>query len=259
MVYRLTLSYRGTAYAGWQRQPNAIAVQQVVEEALGELLGREPAVVGAGRTDAGVHARGQVAHLELGGEVELRALVHGVNHYLPEDVRVLAAGAAGAGFHARKSATAKEYSYRLSRAAVLSPLDSWRTVRVEPGIDLGAMREATALLIGRHDFTAFALAGGAHRQPRRTILAAEWIDREAELELRIVGDGFLRGMVRSIVGTLVEVGRGRRPASGIAALLSGQPRSAAGPTAPARALVLERVDYDVRRSPGGVSGGARAE
>ncbi len=243
MLYRLTISYRGTGYAGWQRQPNALTVQEVVETALQRLLGVEAVVVGAGRTDAGVHARGQVAHLELDAPVALGALVHGVNHLLPADVRVLAASAAAAGFHARKSAIAKEYSYRLTRAPVVSPLDSLFAVRVAPEIDLEAMRAATAPLVGRHDFTAFALAGGGHGQPERTVLAAEWIERDVELLFRIVGDGFLRGMVRSIVGTVIEVGGGRRAPDDVAALLTGAPRSAAGPTAPARGLVLERVDY----------------
>lgn len=243
MVYRLTLSYRGTEYSGWQRQPSALTIQEVVETALARLLGVEVTVVGAGRTDAGVHARGQVAHLRLDSEAEPRALVHGVNHYLPPDVRVLAASVAVDDFHARKSALSKEYSYRLARAPVLSPLDSLFTVRVEPGIDVESMGVATALLIGRHDFTAFALAGGAHRQPVRTILAAEWAEQDEELRFRIVGDGFLRGMVRSIVGTLIEVGRGRRGASDVARLLEGESRSAAGTTAPAHGLVLERIDY----------------
>jgi len=243
MVYRLTLSYRGTAYAGWQRQPNALTVQEVVETALARIVGDQLSVTGAGRTDAGVHARGQVAHLRSEVELDSRALVHGVNHHLPEDVRVMAASEARADFHARKSATAKEYRYRITRVPVVSPLEAPFVVRVDRDLDLGTMRAATALLPGRHDFTAFALAGGAHNQPVRTVTSAEWHERGPELELRIAGDGFLRGMVRSIVGTLIEVGRGRREAEDVRRLLDGAPRSEAGPTAPARGLVLQRVDY----------------
>jgi tRNA pseudouridine38-40 synthase len=243
MVYRLTLSYRGTEYAGWQRQPNALTVQEVVENALARLLGHELTIVGAGRTDAGVHARGQVAHLSSDRELELGALVHGVNHHLPADVRVLEAAVASDDFHARKSATGKEYSYRLIRVPVVSPLDAPFVVRLTSPVDAAAMRTATAALVGRHDFTAFALAGGAHSQAVRTVLSAQWRERGLTLELRIVGDGFLRGMVRSIVGTLIEVGQGRRRPEDVERLLGGEPRSEAGPTAPARGLVLERVFY----------------
>jgi tRNA pseudouridine38-40 synthase len=245
MIYRLTLSYRGTAYGGWQRQDNARTVQQVLEEALGDLLGilPPPRLTGASRTDAGVHARGQVAHLLLPRPFPPRGLVHGTNSRLPDDVRVMAAREAPDGFDARRCAAAKEYRYRLSRAPVLSPLDALFVVQVPPRLALAPMAEAARHLPGRHDFSAFALAGGSHHDPHRTILAADWTETGDELLFTITGTGFLRGMVRSLVGTLIEVGLGKRPPSAFAALLTGAPRSTAGPTAPAHGLTLERVLY----------------
>lgn len=243
MRARLTLSYRGDRYAGWQRQENALTVQQVVEEAVAKLAGSPIRVTGASRTDAGVHARGQAAHLDLPRPLPPRALVHGVNHHLPEDVRVMAAQEVDEGFHARKSAVSKEYSYRLSRAEVISPLDAPFAVPVPARIDLARMQAASSLLPGRHDFSAFALAGGSHGQPFRRIFSASWAEQGPELRFTITGDGFLRGMVRALVGTLVEVGLGRRSPEELAHLLAGRPRSAAGPTAPARGLILETVSY----------------
>jgi tRNA pseudouridine38-40 synthase len=219
----------------------------VVEEALERLLGDPVRVVGASRTDAGVHARGQAAHLELPKEFPARGLVHGTNRFLPEDVRVLAAAAmprVSPGFHARKHAAGKEYLYRLSRAAVLSPLDALFVVSAPARLDLDRMARAASGLPGRHDFSAFALAGGSHGQPFRRIFSARWEEEgEDGLAFRIVGEGFLRGMVRALVGTLIEVGTGRRSPESFAALLAGGPRSAAGPTAPAHGLVLRRVLY----------------
>jgi tRNA pseudouridine38-40 synthase len=245
MIARLTLSYRGAAYAGWQRQENALAVQQVVEEALGDLLGlpAPPRIHGASRTDAGVHARGQVAHLELPRPFPPAGLVHGTNARLPEDIRILAAAEAPPGFHARKHAAAKEYRYRLSRAAVVSPLDAPYVAPVDPRVDLDRMTAAARHLPGRHDFSAFAAAGGAHRDPHRQIFAADWTEVGDELLFTITGDGFLRGMVRALVGTLIEVGLARRTPEDFAALLAGAPRATAGPTAPAHGLVLQSVTY----------------
>lgn len=243
MVYRLTLSYRGTAYAGWQRQANARTVQQTVEEAVADLLGQPLRITGASRTDAGVHARGQAAHLELDRPFPEAGLVRALNQRLPEDIRVMAARRMRTGFHALRCAAGKEYRYRLSRATVISALDSPFVVPAPRNLDLDALRRATAVLPGRHDFTAFALAGGSHQQPWRRITSAEWHEQDEELELRILGEGFLRGMVRSLVGTLLEVGRGRRSTESFAGLLQGKPRGDAGPTAPAHGLVLERVIY----------------
>ena len=249
MDYRLTLSYRGTGYAGWQRQPNALAVQQVVEEALGDLLGCEVTIHGAGRTDAGVHALGQTAHLRLETAFPEQGLVHGTNHRLPPDIRLLAAHRMPAGFHARKSALGKEYLYRLYLGRVVPPLVAPYAMRAPRDLDLAAMRRAIQALPGRHDFTAFASAGGAHGQPFRRIFAAT-LDRDGrELRLRFSGDGFLRGMVRALVGTLIEVGTGRRSTESMAELLSGRPRSEAGPAAEAQGLTLERVVYPARWEP----------
>ena len=243
LIYALMLSYRGGEYSGWQRQKNAATVQQVIEEALADLLSEEVRIHGASRTDAGVHARGQVAHLCLDREFPARGLQHGTNQRLPEDIRVMSACQMPDGFHARKSALAKEYRYHLMRAPVLSPLDSSFAVQAASTLDVDAIRGATHALLGEHDFSAFALSGGGHGQPIRRILSAEWLESGTRLELRLVGNGFLRGMVRSIVGTLLEVGSGRLGVEDFEALLEGATRSDAGPTAPARGLVLQAVHY----------------
>ena len=249
MTYKLTLSYRGTDLSGWQRQPNGRTAQQLMEEALEGLLGFAVRVVGAGRTDAGVHARGQVAHLELAEAFPERGLVFGTNARLPPDVRVISAERVPAGFHARKHASGKLYRYRMVRCRVLSPLDEPFALRVDPQLDVAAMRAAASHLPGRHSFEAFALAGGAHTSPVRTLFSAKLEEAGADLWLALEGEGFLRGMVRSIVGTLLEVGSGRRTVASFAALLAGAPRSEAGPTAPALGPVLERVDYPRRWAP----------
>ncbi len=247
LSWRLTISYRGERYGGWQRQENALTVQQVIEEALASVLGAAVRVTGASRTDAGVHARGQVASLRAAAAAG--ALVHGTNAHLPEDVRVLAAEVTPPGFHARKHAWAKEYRYHLRRVAVLSPLDAPFALRVDAGLDVAAMAAATALLVGRHDFTAFAKSGGSARDPHRRLDLAEWLEEGDALTFRVVGEGFLRGMVRALVGTLLEVGRGRRTPASFGALLAGRTRGEAGPNAPAHGLVLEHVGYPPQWSP----------
>lgn len=243
MNVRLTIAYIGTRWAGWQRQENAPSLQQAVEEALADLIGLPTTLAGASRTDAGVHAYAQEAHFDLLRDLPLRAVVHGLNHRLPQDVRVMAAHQMPEEFHSRFSAESKEYVYRLSRCRTVSPFVAPYVVPTPRHLDLNALDAAAARLEGNHDFTAFALAGGAHRQPRRTIHAAAWEHAGDELRLRIRGDGFLRGMVRGLVGTLLEVGEGKRSVEQFTALLTGKPRSEAGPTAPAKGLALQKVIY----------------
>jgi tRNA pseudouridine38-40 synthase len=241
--YRLTVGYVGTEFGGWQRQPNATTVQERLEAAISELVGERVEATGAGRTDAGVHARGQVAHVDLGREFPLGGLVHGANHRLPGSIRVLAAEPAPADFHARFSAVAKEYAYRFVEARPLDPFVEPFALAVPEGMDRRSLGAAVLHLPGRHDFAAFALAGGAHTTTVRTIFSARLEVAGPALTLRLVGDGFLRGMVRGLAGTLLDVALGRRTVAGFAALLAGDSRAAAGATAPAHGLTLERVYY----------------
>ncbi|MEM7480652.1 MAG: tRNA pseudouridine(38-40) synthase TruA [Acidobacteriota bacterium] len=243
MRYRLLLSYRGNAYYGWQRQPSGPTVQGAVEGALADLLGEPVTVHGASRTDTGVHARGQAAHLDLPAPFPRRGMVHGTNRRLPPDIRVLAADRMRPDFHALRSAGGKEYVYRLWRHPVIPPLEAPFMVPVHEAIDRRALQRAAAALVGRHDFTAFALAGGSHRHPSRHIRSAEWEEDGREIRFRVRGDGFLRGMVRSLVGTMIDIGLRRRTTADFRRLLTGRPRGEAGPTAPARGLCLERVLY----------------
>jgi tRNA pseudouridine38-40 synthase len=247
MDHRLILSYDGGAFAGWQRQENALAVQEVLEGALSQLVGAERRVVGASRTDAGVHARGQVAHFSLDKPFPLKGLVHGCNHLLPPTIRVLGAERMPPGFHARRDALGKEYTYRLARGRVCSPLDQPYAMEVVRPLDVAAMRAAMACLPGNHDFGAFALKGGSHTTTWRRLYAATIDDDGRALILRFHGAGFLRGMVRALVGTLVQIGHGDRPVEDMARLIEpGHRREEAGTTVVARGLCLERVFYPPR-------------
>jgi tRNA pseudouridine38-40 synthase len=245
VVHALKISYLGSAYQGWQLQPGLPTIQGELERALEAELGTSLRVTGASRTDAGVHARGQVATIRLGCEVAIGRLVHGVNRRLPEDIRVLESWIAAPDFHPRFDACWKEYHYSVEHRAVLSPLDADRVLAVPEGVplDLERLERATAALVGEHDFAAFALVGGAHTTSRRRLDEARWVVDGTRLTLVLRGNGFLRGMVRSIVGTLLEVARGRRSVENFAGLLAGADRSAAGRTAPPHGLCLVEVGY----------------
>jgi tRNA pseudouridine38-40 synthase len=244
-VFKLTLEYDGAGFAGWQRQPaGQRTVQRVLEDALARLAGAPVRATGAGRTDAGVHAEGQVASAVLDTRLAPDALARALNGCLPSDVAVLRAEAAAEGFHARRDARGKVYRYAVWNAPARSPLRAARSLHHPRPLDLGAVRDATADLVGTHDFTSFRAAGSAVRTSVRTL---HRLDLRGEpgglLELEIQASGFLRHMARNLVGTLLEVGRGERPADGMAALLARRDRTAAGPTAPGHGLTLVRVIY----------------
>ncbi len=241
---RLTLEYDGTSYHGWQRQKNALTIQEVVETALAKLTGEPVRLLGSGRTDAGVHAWAQVANFHTSSHIPLRAFHAGLNSLLPRDIAVLEAAAAPPDFHARKSARAKTYEYRILNRASSSPLNRRYAWVVQDSLDLEAMARAAAALPGEHDFSTFRASGGSPGPAVREVFHAAWHpEGEGHLRFSITANGFLRGMVRSLVGTMVEIGRGKRPPEDLAALLAQADRRLAGPTAPAQGLFLVEVIY----------------
>jgi tRNA pseudouridine38-40 synthase len=243
-TFKILLSYDGTGYVGWQRQANGVAIQALIEEALRELDGRDVPVAGAGRTDAGVHALGQVAGFTLKRELGPDALVRALNAHLPPAIRVLHAEEVLPAFHPRFSARAKTYRYHLWNGDIMSPFEHGRSWHVPGALDVEAMQAAATLLVGRHDFAAFQATGSDVATTEREIFQSAFCNlQSARLVYEVTGSGFLRHMVRIIVGSLVEVGRGRRPADWMGEILASRNRTVAGPTAPPHGLFLVSVDY----------------
>jgi len=242
---KLTLSYDGTRLVGWQRQAEGESVQGVLEDALARFEGGPVTVHGAGRTDAGVHALGQVASVEVTFAHDVATLTRALNAQLPEDVRVLSVEEAAPGFHARFSARAKTYRYCIRNGAVASPFERAYVWHVPQPLDVDAMQQAASRLLGRHDFSTFRSIGTDVPDAVRTLRTSDVAgDAGSLVTYEVSGDGFLRHMVRAIVGTLVEVGRGWRDPAQMDALLQARDRARAGATAPPQGLFLVRVDYD---------------
>ena len=242
---KLVLSYDGTRYVGWQVQPNGPSIQAEVERALGTLHKEPVRVTGAGRTDAGVHALGQVASFAVERPLPVSAYVKGMNALLPDDVAVREAEVREAPFDARRDARGKRYRYRIENLPTRSPLGRLQAWQVFRPLDVAAMQAAAAPLLGRHDFGAFRAADceAAHalRELRRLDVLAHG---DGRIEVVAEATAFLKHMVRNLVGTLVEVGLGARAAASMGDLLASRDRKLAGRTAPPQGLLLDEVFYE---------------
>lgn len=242
-VVVLRIEYDGGAYVGWQRQPNGVSVQQRLEEALAQVSGQPVSLQSSGRTDAGVHARAMVAHFEVARPLPLEAYVYGVNRYLPRDIAVSSAQFASEDFHARFSAVRKWYRYSLYLAPIRSPLRERYNWHLKSPLDLYLMREAAQYFVGEHDFSAFRATGCSARTTVRRIDSIDLTEDGEQLHVDLWGSGFLRHMVRLMVGALVQVGSGKRVPADIGRMLTGGNLDANRLSAPAHGLCLVQVEY----------------
>jgi len=243
---KLVIAYNGAAYHGWQRQEDGIdTIQQRIEESASDVLGEPVTVFGAGRTDAGVHALGQVANFHTQNlSVPLAGLRRAMNSRLPRDIAVTSAQHVDDEFHASRSAVGKTYLYRIWVAPARPVMLAGQVYHYFRPLDLASMQQAARGLLGRHDFRGFATSAEQRKDTNRTIFSCRVAQIGPEIRIAVTGDGFLYNMVRNIVGTLIEIGRGRWRPSQIAAIISSRDRRHAGPTAPPDGLYLQCVHYD---------------
>jgi tRNA pseudouridine38-40 synthase len=246
MKYKMTIAYDGTTYGGWQVQTNATAIQTLIENSLKIALRQETPIVGAGRTDAGVHALAQAAHFSCEQQIDLFKLRASLNGLLPLDIRIREIEHVDEKFHARYSAVSKEYHYHLHLDRVLNPFKRLYSMHVHSPVDLDLLKKGATVFIGTHDFTSFANEaheGTAARDPVRTITRLDVVDEPGGLRLEFEGNGFLYKMVRNITGTLLDVSSGKIPLETIPDIFAAKDRRRAGKAAPPEGLFLVKINY----------------
>lgn len=244
--FKIVVEYDGSAYHGWQRQPSDPTIQGEIEKALATMGGTRVAVIGSGRTDAGVHARGQCAHFSWDTRLAPNDLLRGLNGLLPDDIVIVCCTEAPSSFHARYDAQGKAYRYRILNRPLAAAIGRQYLWHIRKPLCLPDMAEALASIVGTHDFKAFEGTGSPRSHTRRTIFSAGIAEEgDGVMAVDVKGNGFLRFMVRNIVGTLVEVGGGKRSVDEFRNLLVSRDRRLAGATAPAHGLCLMRVDYEL--------------
>lgn len=249
--YALSIAYDGTQYGGWQIQPNSVSIQSLIEKALFTILKIFIPIVGSSRTDAGVHAKGQIAHFETDIPFSIYKLQHSLNGILPKDIRILSLYSVEDTFHARYSATGKIYYYHLHLNPVLDPFTRLYSWQVPYPIDLGLIEKALPLFIGSKDFTAFANEshqGAAGKNGVRMLKRISLVPEAKGIRLEFEGSGFLYKMVRNITGTLIDIGRGRTSLEEVEKIFLSKDRKKAGPSAPPHGLFLIQVHYDNKNS-----------
>jgi tRNA pseudouridine38-40 synthase len=239
--FKIVIEYDGTDFVGWQRQANGRSVQETIENALEKIVQQNVGIVGAGRTDSGVHARGQVANFSIDTSISPKELSRALNGVLPDDVAIRSVNEADLDFSARYSATAREYGYYISRVpTAINRRYSWS---LGYQLDVPAMNSLCGEFIGKHDFQSFCKADSSADNYLCTVMDASWSEREGSLLFTIRANRFLHGMVRALVGTMVDIGRGHRSPGNFSEILSSKKRTKAGQSAPPHGLFLERVIY----------------
>lgn len=244
--YKLTIAYDGTQYHGWQIQPHSLSIQQIIQEAISLVLRQPIVLIGSGRTDAGVHAQGQIAHFTSQIPVDLHRLKYSLNGIIPHDIRIKSIDSVELDFHSQRSAVGKVYHYHLYLNPTMDPFRRLYCWHVHAPINIRLLHQASTLFLGTHDFTAFANEshrGSAAKNPIRTLFRLDVIEEEGGVRLEFEADGFLYRMVRNIVGTLVDISTGKRPLDDIQKIFSSKDRRQASMAAPPQGLFLMQVNY----------------